>query len=155
MPVKELKAQYGKNKKPKAAINTAIRNEIPGGGKILDLTYKISLLLPKLPPKNREVVNDILNDLNLAAEEMKNHIAAKYRLATAEKQPEQLPEEKRKPGRPSVPPEQRRDQQITIRLTAEEIYRITEPGHRKRLSEDIRQWLLSKRQKENSKKLNR
>jgi hypothetical protein len=146
MPVKELREKYGKNKKSKIAINTAIRNEIPGGDKVLDLTYKISLLLPKLPPKERERINDILNDLNVAAEEMKNHIAAKYELATAdaEKQPEQLPEEKRRPGRPSVPPEQRRDQQITVRLTAEEIDRITEPEHRRRLSEDIRQWLLSK-----------
>jgi uncharacterized protein (DUF4415 family) len=142
MPVKELKEKYGKNKKPKVAINSAIRKEIPGGGKILDLTYKLSLLLPKLPPKSREIVNDILNDLNVAAEEMKNHIAAKYQLATAE----QPATEKRRPGRPTVPPEQRRDQQITVRLTPKEIEKITEPGYRKRLSEDIRQWLLSKKQ---------
>lgn len=153
MPVKELKTKYGKNKKPKIAINTAIRNEIPGGGEILDLTYKISLLLPKLPPKEREVVNDILNDLNVAAGLMKSHIAAKYGLATAEKQPEQPTEEKRRPGRPAIPPEQKRDQQITVRLTAEEIYRITEPEHRRRLSEDIRQWLLSRHENAEQKKV--
>jgi hypothetical protein len=146
MPVKELREIYGKNKKTKIAVNTAIRKEIPGGGKILDLTYKISMILPKLPPKSRETVNDILNDLNVAAEEMKKHIAAKYNLATA-KQTETV-EEKRRPGRPAISPEQRRDKQITVRLTAEEIERITEPEHRKRLSEDIRQWLLSKHEKE-------
>jgi uncharacterized protein (DUF4415 family) len=141
MPVKELKEKYGKNKKPKLAINAAIRKEIAGGGKLLDLTHKITLLLPKLPPKNREVVNDILNDISAIAEEMKNHIVTQYGFATAEPPAE----EKRRPGRPAVSPEQKRDKQFTIRLTAQEIEKITEHGNQKRLSEDIRKWLLRRK----------
>jgi hypothetical protein len=110
MPVKELKEKYGKNKKPKLVINATIRKEIPGGGKLLDLTHKVTLLLPKLPPKNREVVNGILNDLLVVSEEMKNHIATQYGFITAE--PEPPTEKKRRPGRLSVPPEQKRDKQF-------------------------------------------
>ena len=41
---------------------------------------------------------------------------------------------KRTQKRPTMPKE-RRERQIAVRLTAEEIDRLTEPGHRKRVTE--------------------
>jgi len=42
---------------------------------------------------------------------------------------------KPKRSQPAPPKEKRRVQQINVRLTAEEIAHMTEPGHRKRVTE--------------------
>ena len=44
-------------------------------------------------------------------------------------------QEKQKRRQPAVRKEVRREQQVPKRLTAEEIYQMTEPGHRKRVTE--------------------
>jgi hypothetical protein len=50
-------------------------------------------------------------------------------------------QEKRKRSQP-VPKEKRREQMENVRLTGEEIARLTEPGHRKRVSELGRELVL-------------
>jgi len=42
MPIKELRAKYGKNKKSRQLYNAAIRAECPGGGELLDLLELVS-----------------------------------------------------------------------------------------------------------------
>jgi len=136
--IAELKTKYGVSKKPKLAINAAIRAEIPGGAKVLDLTYKLSCQLPKLRNGKREVAQNILNELLMVSDEMKNFIAEKYHFESAETQEAEI----RRPGRPALPKEKRRNQQITVRLSPEELARITEPGHRKAVGELVRELVL-------------
>jgi hypothetical protein len=68
--------------------------------------------------------------------------------------PATLPEltPKRKVGRPALPRYERRDQKITVRLTAAEVAQLTENCHQKAVAETIRELVQKgwKRKKKNA-----
>lgn len=49
---------------------------------------------------------------------------------------------KTKPGRPALPPEKKRDRNVMVRLSSEEIATITRPHIEKRLAEIVRELAL-------------
>jgi len=153
MSLADLREKYGKKRNSKHVINSAIRAEIPGGGKILDAGHLLSMRIPHLPPHYQNKMYDALDLMLLAMGEMKASIAQKYGVGTGEPMPPQpeerkpdgpaMPEEERpalpEEERPAMPEEERRNQAVTVRLTAEEIFRLTEPEHKKAVAETIRE----------------
>ena len=51
-------------------------------------------------------------------------------------------QEKQKRRQSAMPKEKRREQESAVKLTVEELARLTEPGHRKRSSEICRELVL-------------
>jgi len=82
MGIYDLRKIYGKNKKANQAINSAIRAEIPGGGRLLNLTYETHQNLMTMPEDVQTAVLPIYHELTFIRQEMLNWIAQKYELAS-------------------------------------------------------------------------
>lgn len=83
MPTRELREKYGNNGGVPAAINKAIRAEIPAGGLVLDsleLFHKIVLRLGEFEPDGKTpTIAQVAHDrLSAIANEMEAEVRRRY-----------------------------------------------------------------------------
>ena len=86
MPIKELCEKY-RSRKPKHAVNRAIREELPGGNEVLDALFLVHGLADALSEKKSELAEKAIeaeNALISARDAMAEEIARRYGFKNSE-----------------------------------------------------------------------